>query len=524
MVSSAPAHAANFALAGTVTGADTGLGIPYIQVSVRNPSNFDYAQTTADSSGHFQIDTVPNPGNYVLYFSASSVGGGYVNEYYGHSIFPESATLLSLSNSSGVIANAALPKGGSIYGNITIDGQTSVELGGETHIGGFAIYATNTATQQWDRIVSSGIYPDGHWEYGNLAPGAYRVKFNDNAINPIYSDEYYNDVADIADATDITVSANVTTSGIDADLTLDGPSPVVRLAGNDRFATSARIAETYSSADVVFVANGLGYPDALSAAPAAAFLDAPLLLTQKDSLPAVVKTQIQRLIPDTIYVVGGTGVVSNAVFNELLPLATHVIRLAGSTRYETSTAVFEATWNGSDAATAFLADGRNYPDALASASAAGKVGGPVILVNGGSSSVPTGFGDLLQPFNTAHVTLAGGTSVLSAGIQSSADALPGIDVERYFGANRYATSWAINNHFFASATSVYLAVGSGYADALAGAALAGHSQSPLYLVPGNCVPQNVLDAISTLGATRIVLFGGTGVLSPAVEALTPCSA
>lgn len=113
--------------------------------------------------------------------------------------------------------------------------------------------------------------------------------------------------------------------------------------------------------------------------------------------------------------------------------------------------------------------------------------------------------------------------MVSSGIETAASNLDGIETHRYFGANRYETSFQINNEFFGSTNSAFLAVGTGYADALAGAALAGVQDGPLYIIPGNCIPQEVLDNIDSLDTSRIFLLGGTGVLSTAVENLTSCS-
>ncbi|MFD4422160.1 cell wall-binding repeat-containing protein [Agromyces sp. NPDC058484] len=55
-------------------------------------------------------------------------------------------------------------------------------------------------------------------------------------------------------------------------------------------------------------------------------------------------------------------------------------------------------------------------------------------------------------------------------------------VSRYAGADRYSTGVEINQAAFPSASTVYLAVGTGFADALAGGALAGATNSPLFLV------------------------------------------
>ena len=71
-------------------------------------------------------------------------------------------------------------------------------------------------------------------------------------------------------------------------------------------------------------------------------------------------------------------------------------------------------------------------------------------------------------------------------------------------------------------TSLYLATGSNFPDALSGAAVAGARGAPLYVVPGTCVPQRVIDDITSRGVQDVTLLGGTASLSPAVEKLTVC--
>jgi hypothetical protein len=112
---------------------------------------------------------------------------------------------------------------------------------------------------------------------------------------------------------------------------------------------------------------------------------------------------------------------------------------------------------------------------------------------------------------------------VSAQIQAQLSGIFGAaNVDRNAGGNRYATAIAINADEFDSASTVYLATGSGYADALAGAALAGRDGAPLFASLQNCVPQGVLAAIDNLGASSVVLLGGTGVLGPGVQSLVPC--
>lgn len=516
VVATGPAHAADFALQGHLTGADTHAGIANLSVSIFNTTTFQQMFTTTDANGDYAFATVPSAGQYTLNVNTQYALGGYVGGFYpSMTPFYSSAGSLSLSNTSNLTISFELAKGHSIIGHVTFSGAPSPVA--------VNIFLFDPGASLWTLVAFGATNGEGLYNIPGLAPGSYLVQFSDVASTPVYRYEYYDDARDQEDAEAVAVTtANVT--GIDAELTPAGPLEVERFAGADRFQTSVRISQEYAYADVVFVANGLGYPDALSAAAAAGHIGAPLLLTRPNELPAEVKAEIARLNPILIFVVGGSGVVSDAVFAELTPLAGEIHRLWGSDRYATSKAVFEEVWEGADALTAFLVDGRNYPDALASASAAGRLSGPVLLVNGASATAPSDLGPLFQQFNTAHLRIAGGTAVVSAGIETSAGGYPGIaDVTRYWGNDRYATSISINRGTFSSADTVYLAVGSGYADALSGAARAGSTGQPLYLVPGDCVPTPVLEDITTLGASHIVLLGGTGVLSPAVEALTPCT-
>uniref|UniRef100_UPI00047D0727 cell wall-binding repeat-containing protein n=1 Tax=Agromyces subbeticus TaxID=293890 RepID=UPI00047D0727 len=77
-------------------------------------------------------------------------------------------------------------------------------------------------------------------------------------------------------------------------------------------------AESYApGVDVVFVANGLNFPDALAGAPVAGAQGGPLLLVADSMIPAVVAAELDRLDPKRIVVLGGAGVVHESVVQEL---------------------------------------------------------------------------------------------------------------------------------------------------------------------------------------------------------------
>jgi putative cell wall-binding protein/protocatechuate 3,4-dioxygenase beta subunit len=299
-----------------------------------------------------------------------------------------------------------------------------------------------------------------------------------------------------------------------------------RLAGADRFGTAAAIsAEFAPGVPVVYLATGRGFPDALSAASAAATLGGPLLITERASIPSVIAAELQRLDPATVVIVGGTGVVAPAVedaVRTLLPAAV-VERNQGADRYATSRAIARGAFEAGSTPVAYIATGRNFPDALAASAAAGAEGAPVILVDGARSTLDSATRALLVELDVQRVFIAGGSGVVSAGVEAGLRSLLGsADVTRLAGADRYLTAAAINDARFGYEPTVYLATGRDYPDALAGAALAGRTGAPLYVVPGTCVPSAVLDGMARHGVERFVKFGGAGVLTAGVEQLTQC--
>lgn len=108
-----------------------------------------------------------------------------------------------------------------------------------------------------------------------------------------------------------TVQTSSTTSAPNSALSL-------RLAGNDRYETAAAISAatwSYEDASVVFLASGTSTADALGMG-ASTMLAGPILLTRQDRLPDATRSELARLRPCTVVVVGGAGVVSDAVVRD----------------------------------------------------------------------------------------------------------------------------------------------------------------------------------------------------------------
>lgn len=302
---------------------------------------------------------------------------------------------------------------------------------------------------------------------------------------------------------------------------------VDRISGATRFDVAVEVANRGGYAadvPVVYIATGYNYPDALSAGPAAVEQGGPLLLVLSDAVPDVVAAKITALSPQRIVVVGGPNSVNPSVLNTLQSLVpdASVERLSGADRYAASRAVVASAFG--ETAHAYAATGGNFPDALSAGGAAGSKGEPVVLVNGGAAAADKPTLDLFRnTLKTSSLTVVGGVNSVSDAVKNSlATGIPA-SVDRVAGADRFAASISLNRSAFASAQTVYLATGYNFPDALAGGVLAGKNDSPLYVVPTDCVPRDVLSDIATLGATNVVLLGGPNSLSAAVANLTACS-
>lgn len=87
-----------------------------------------------------------------------------------------------------------------------------------------------------------------------------------------------------------------------------------RLAGDDRYETGALINHhVFKNATQVFVASGATFPDALSGGVSAGVGHSPLYVTTPECLSPAVWSEIGRLAPATVTVLGGTSALSPAI-------------------------------------------------------------------------------------------------------------------------------------------------------------------------------------------------------------------
>lgn len=187
---------------------------------------------------------------------------------------------------------------------------------------------------------------------------------------------------------------------VQSDLADAGITDVTRLAGADRFATAAAVADELRRLagvpERVFVVEGhhpdprRGWPDALSASGVASLAGEAILLVTRDRIPQATMDAVQVSGAGRAVIVGGPGAVSEAVEARLAEHVGDIERVAGADRYETSARAADlAVAAGARAAHPWLATGRNWPDALAAAPAIAGDGGALLLVDGGTWRLPS---------------------------------------------------------------------------------------------------------------------------------------
>ncbi|SHF76377.1 carboxypeptidase regulatory-like domain-containing protein [Ornithinibacillus halophilus] len=91
-------------------------------------------------------------------------------------------------------------------------------------------------------------------------------------------------------------------------------------------------------------------------------------------------------------------------------------------------------------------------------------------------------------------------------------------IERLSGELRYETAVEISREGFDTAETVVLARGTEFADALAGVPLAFKLDAPILLTRSDELYSATLDEIHRLGASKVVILGGTGAINEDVEA------
>ena len=390
-------------------------------------------------------------------------------------------------------------------------------------------------------ISASTVATDGSYEIDSLAPGTYRVGFND--ANLVYQTAFYQDKTAVASANDINVATSTTpgsVSSIDQTLTAN---PDREISGHVGF-----VGGTQVSGDVnaeIFSLNASGTWDVVYNTPVQ---DDGTYLQHVDSAGTyrVGFTDAGGLYPDVFY--NGAAVASTVESATDVPVvdgtpaaavngtmtASPSVRIGATATDTVSTAIeiSQAHFDDGIGGPVIICTADNWPDSLASTPLAHALNCPILLVH--KNRVDPAVIDELNRLDAENVIIVGGTASVSLNDEFALRAAGFPIVRRLAGADRYGTSVAIAQEMLNQGLALFdengalmkvaAATGASFNDALVGAPAAADQQMPLLLVQKTKVPTVVATflAANETSATQVVVFGGpNSVASGAIHGLVP---
>jgi putative cell wall-binding protein len=280
---------------------------------------------------------------------------------------------------------------------------------------------------------------------------------------------------------------------------------VERVAGKDRFEVAVNLSKKgwADGANTVVLANYLAYADALTAGPLAYKQNAPVFLTHPTQLTAMTKVEINRLKAKKVIVVGGTGSVSETVSNQLKQMGIMVERIGGKDRFEVSANIAKKL---SNKGSAVIANGLNFPDALAISPYASRNEFPILLTK--PKEMPKVVSDQLKAKGVRKTIAVGGEASVSNGVLAKVP-----QPTRIGGKDRYEVASNIVNQLGLNTERVAVTTGLTFADALTGSVFAAKNNMPLVLTKKDALPASTEQLFKNKAVRGYQIYGGKGSVS-----------
>lgn len=186
-------------------------------------------------------------------------------------------------------------------------------------------------------------------------------------------------------------------------------------------------------------------------------------------------------------------------------------RYAGSNRYATAVEISKSQFDKAD--TIILANGTNFPDALAGVPLAYAKNAPILLTQ--KDKIPeVTKGETLR-LGAKNIILLGGEGAISEKVEKE---LKGIfqNVTRIAGDNRYGTATAIANQLNKAPKELFFVYAGDFADALSVSTVAAVKRAPIiYLRTDGELDKDTKAYLDSVKGkiTNAYVIGGTGVIS-----------
>ncbi|MCW4681703.1 SpoIID/LytB domain-containing protein [Bacillus pumilus] len=280
-------------------------------------------------------------------------------------------------------------------------------------------------------------------------------------------------------------------------------STVQRYAGKTLYDTANFIASNgWKKPATIVVVNKDAFSDAISVAPLAYKLNAPILYTEKSVLTKATESQIKKMNPDNILIIGGTSVISTKTETALKKYGK-IKRISGATRYDVSKNIAKEMGTYSQA---IVVTGRVFADGAAIAPYAARNGYPILLTP--KSKLP----NYSLP---KKVMIIGGENAVGKSVEKQIKKTS--SVTRIDGMTRYDVAANIVKKLNMGAKKIYLARGSSFSDAIPLSLIAAKNNSPMVLIKKDDITTPVKNILKEKGTYSFHIAGGTGAVTEKVQ-------
>lgn len=269
----------------------------------------------------------------------------------------------------------------------------------------------------------------------------------------------------------------------------------------------------------VVIASGAVPTDGLTAASVAAARDGSMLYVHKDSVPASVATEIKRLVPTDIVIIGSTAGVSAKVATALGKFGAKVRRLSGVGSAGTARAAL-ADWP-TKTKVVYLASNGNLIDPSLAVATSGRANAGILLVNGRASKADAETIAALKKAGATSVIGVGGTSWMASAYLNSLKSA-GFAISRRAGADRNLQAIALASGSLTASPRAIVADSTKPTDLIVATTIAAVTRQPLYFAVTRCMPDSTAKHLSST-SRKVTAVGGTMTLQAPVLSNTSCT-
>ena len=291
-------------------------------------------------------------------------------------------------------------------------------------------------------------------------------------------------------------------------------SPITELTGSDRYETAVKISKEgwKNGSDKVVIINGDVSIDGIISTPLATTYNAPILLVEKNNVPNSVKSELKRLNPKDIIIIGDENAISKTTANQIKSTVNaSQTRLNGSNRYETSLLIAKEIDKNHDVEKVYITNANGGEvDALTIAAKAGQDKQPIILTD--KNSITDNTYKWLKSEDLQNAYFIGGPQMISTNVINKVNDITKDNVtnNRVYGADRHETNANVIKKFYTDdeLEAVLVAKSDVLVDALAAGPLAANLKSPILITPKTYVSAYHKDNLEAKSANKVYKIGG----------------